>query len=163
MELKGEHVFPAPAGPFKVTARADRIEATPEGFGHILDYKTGKAPSKKELATGFSPQLTLTAAILAAGGFPELGRLAPGDLTYLEITGRKPAGKVETRAAAGEESAEAAARALEGLEDLVASYDDPRQPYRSRTAPQFVKARISDYDHLARVFEWSTSGEEGEE
>ena len=33
----------------------------------------------------------------------------------------------------------------------------------SRTAPQFVKLYGSDYDHLARVFEWSTSGEEGEE
>ncbi|RAK56184.1 double-strand break repair protein AddB [Phenylobacterium soli] len=163
VELKGELTFAAPAGPFKVTARADRIEATPEGFGHILDFKTGKAPSKKEVSTGFSPQLTLTAAILAAGGFAELGKLEPGDLTYLEVTGRKPAGKVETRAAAGEESAEAAARALEGLKALIERYDGPSQPYPSRTAPQFVKARVSDYDHLARVFEWSTSGEEGEE
>lgn len=163
VELKGERTIGAPAGPFKVTARADRIEATAEGFGHILDYKTGKAPSKKEVAAGFSPQLTLTAAILQAGGFPELGPLAPGDLTYLEITGRKPAGKVETRALAGDESAEAAAKAVAGLAELVARFDDPAQPYLSRTAPQFVKARISDYDHLARVFEWSTSGEEGEE
>ena len=54
--------FEAPAGPFTLTARADRIEATPDGYGHILDYKTGKAPSKKEVQTGFSPQLTLTAA-----------------------------------------------------------------------------------------------------
>jgi ATP-dependent helicase/nuclease subunit B len=163
VELKGEHTINAPAGPFKLTARADRIEATAEGFGHILDYKTGKAPSKKEVATGFSPQLTLTAAILQAGGFPELGVLAPGDLTYLEITGRKPAGRIEIRAVAGEESAEAADRALAGLHELAARFDDPAQPYISRTAPQFVKARMSDYDHLARVFEWSTSGEEGEE
>jgi ATP-dependent helicase/nuclease subunit B len=163
VELKGERTIGAPGGPFKVTARADRIEATAEGYGHILDYKTGKAPSKKEVATGFSPQLTLTAAILQAGGFPDLGPLAPGDLTYLEITGRKPAGKVETRALAGDESAEAAAKALAGLAELVARFDDPAQPYLSRVAPQFVKARISDYDHLARVFEWSTSGEEGEE
>ncbi|MDB5496958.1 MAG: hypothetical protein JWP28_989 [Phenylobacterium sp.] len=163
VELKGERTIQAPAGPFKVTARADRIEVTAEGFGHIIDYKTGKAPSKKEVATGFSPQLTLTAAILQAGGFPELGPLAPGDLTYLEITGRKPAGKVETRAAAGDESAEAAAKALVGLAELVGRFDDPAQPYLSRVAPQFVKARVSDYDHLARVFEWSTSGEEGEE
>ena len=163
VELKGTLRIAAPAGPFTITARADRIEATAEGFGHILDYKTGKAPSKKEVATGFSPQLTLTAAILAAGGFPTLGKLDPGDLTYLEITGRKPAGKVETRASAGDESAEAAARALSGLGDLIARFDDPAQPYLSRVAPQFVKARPSDYDHLARVFEWSTSGEEGEE
>ncbi|HEX3365883.1 double-strand break repair protein AddB [Phenylobacterium sp.] len=163
VELKGERTISAPAGPFKVTARADRIEATAEGYGHILDYKTGKAPSKKEVATGFSPQLTLTAAILQAGGFPELGRLEPGDLTYLEITGRKPAGKVEIRALAGDESAEAAAKALAGLAELVARFDSPGQPYLSRVAPQFVKARVSDYDHLARVFEWSTSGEEGEE
>jgi ATP-dependent helicase/nuclease subunit B len=163
VELKGERTIQAPAGPFKITARSDRIEATTDGYGHILDYKTGKAPSKKEVATGFSPQLTLTAAILQAGGFPDLGPLAPGDLTYLEITGRKPAGKVETRAAAGDESAEAAARALAGLAELVTRFDNPAQPYLSRTAPQFVKARMSDYDHLARVFEWSTSGEEGEE
>jgi ATP-dependent helicase/nuclease subunit B len=163
VELKGERTIAAPAGPFKVTARADRIEVTTEGFGHILDYKTGKAPSKKEVATGFSPQLTLTAAILVSGGFSELGPLAPGDLTYLEISGRKPAGKVENRATAGDESAEAAALALEGLKRLVADFDDPSHPYLSRVAPQFVKARVSDYDHLARVFEWSTSGEEGEE
>jgi len=163
VELKGTRTIQAPAGPFTVTARADRIEVTADGHGHILDYKTGKAPSAKEVKTGFSPQLTLTAAILEAGGFPELGPLKPGDLTYLEITGRKPAGKVETRATAGDESAEAAARALEGLHKLVARFDDPAQPYLSRVAPQFVKARMSDYDHLARVFEWSTSGEEGEE
>lgn len=160
VELKGQLTFEAPAGPFTVTARADRIEAAPGGFGHILDYKTGKAPSQKEVDTGFSPQLTLTAAILAAGGFPELGALTPGDLTYLEVTGRRPAGKVETRAAAGPESQLAAELALEGLKALIARYDDPLRPYPSRTAPQFVKARVSDYDHLARVYEWSTSGED---
>jgi ATP-dependent helicase/nuclease subunit B len=163
VELKGERTLAGPAGPFTISARADRIEVTADGFGHIIDYKTGKAPSKKEVDTGFSPQLTLTAAILEAGGFPELGRLKPGDLTYLEITGRKPAGKVETRAEAGAESAEAAARAFDGLARLVERFDDPSQPYLSRVAPQFLKARMSDYDHLARVFEWSTSGEEGEE
>ena len=49
------------------------------------------------------------------------------------------------------------------MHTLIARFDDPDQPYLSRVAPQFVKARVSDYDHLARVFEWSTSGEEGDE
>lgn len=163
IEQEGRLTIDAPAGPFTLRARADRVEVTADGFGHVLDYKTGKAPSKKEVASGFSPQLTLTAAILAGGGFEGLGRPSPGDLTYLEVTGRRPAGRVEIRAAAGPDSEDAAARALAGLGELVARFDNPAQPYLSRVAPQFVKARISDYDHLARVFEWSTSGEEGEE
>ena len=163
VELKGELTLAAPAGPFVLSARADRIEVSTDGHGHILDYKTGKAPSKKHVETGFSPQLTLTAAILAAGGFPALGPLKPGDLTYLEVTGRKPAGKVEVRATSGEDASQAAAEALEGLTRLVARFDDPAEPYLSRTAPQFVKLYPGDYDHLARVFEWSTSGDEGGE
>lgn len=159
VELRGEMTFPAPGGPFTLSARADRIETTADGLGHILDYKTGKAPSKKEVMTGFSPQLTLTAAILATGGFPTLGALTPGDLTYLEVTGRRPAGRIETRAVAHENSELLTALALDGVKRLVAAFDNPNRPYASRTAPQFVKARGSDYDHLARVFEWSTSGE----
>ena len=155
--------------PFWIAAKADRIEATPEGVGHVLDYKTGAAPSKKMVQTGFSPQLTLTAAILARGGFGDIGPLAPGELTYLQITGRIPAGKEEVRASPdgdGEKvlnSAEAADAALAGLSELITAFSDPARGYASRTAPQFVKLYGSDYDHLARVFEWSTSGEEGEE
>jgi ATP-dependent helicase/nuclease subunit B len=163
VEKTGELIVDIEGRPFKLSAKADRIEADPQGFGHILDYKTGRAPSQKVVDAGFSPQLTLTAAILAHGGFAEIGRLNPGELTYLEITGRKPAGREEVRAAAGEESHEAAERALEGLKTLIARYWDPAQPFVSRTAPQFVHQYASDYDHLARVFEWSTSGEEGEE
>jgi ATP-dependent helicase/nuclease subunit B len=153
---------------FTLTAKADRIEADPHGHGHILDYKTGRAPSQKMVDSGFSPQLTLTAAILAAGGFAEIGALRPGELTYLEVTGRKPAGREEPRAVPGgvgdkiPDSAQAAAEALEGLGELLRRYFDPREPYASRIAPQFVRQHHGDYDHLARVFEWSTSGEEGE-
>ena len=42
---------------------------------------------------------------------------------------------------------------------LVRHYRDPAHGYTSRTAPQFVRTYASEYDHLARVFEWSTSGE----
>ena len=43
------------------------------------------------------------------------------------------------------------------------AFRDPSRGYASRTAPQFVHDYAGDYGHLARVFEWSTSGEEGEE
>jgi ATP-dependent helicase/nuclease subunit B len=159
VETEGRLTLQVNGHGFTVTAKADRIEAV-DGVGHILDYKTGRAPSQKVVDAGFSPQLTLTAAILAAGGFATIGPLTPGDLTYLEVTGRKPAGRVEVRARAGDESADAAGRALEGLKTLVARFADPLQPYVSRTAPQFVHDYAGDYGHLARVFEWSTSGEE---
>lgn len=162
VELEGKLTLNLDGGPFTVTAKADRIEIDPQGFGHILDYKTGKAPSQKMVQTGFSPQLTLTAAILQAGGFPSLGHPEAGEMTYLEITGRKPAGREEVRAMPGDDAALAAANAYEGLSKLIDQFDGGR-PYVSRVAPQFVKMHMSDYDHLARVFEWSTSGDEGDE
>jgi ATP-dependent helicase/nuclease subunit B len=162
VEAAGELTFDIGGRPFTVTAKADRIEPTADGLAHILDYKTGAAPSKKQVETGFSPQLTLTAAILREGGFPEVGRREPGDLTYLRVTGRKPAGVEEVRAAAGADSQEAAIKALQGLRDLIERYDNPKQPYLSRVAPQFVHDHAGDYGHLARVFEWSTSGDDGE-
>jgi ATP-dependent helicase/nuclease subunit B len=40
-------------------------------------------------------------------------------------------------------------------------YEKPATPYRSRPRPQFI-GRFAEYDHLARVKEWATSGEGGE-
>jgi ATP-dependent helicase/nuclease subunit B len=168
VEIEGKLEISVEGSPFTVTAKADRIEISPDGFGHVLDFKTGGVPTKDQVKTGFSPQLTLTAAILARGGFPDLGKPAPGELAYVRVTGRKPAGSVEIRAHPDGDgkkvlpSQEASDEALEGMVRLVAQYRDPKRAYASRIAPQFLKS-ISDYDHLARVFEWSTSGEEGEE
>jgi ATP-dependent helicase/nuclease subunit B len=61
--------FDAPFGPFTLTAKADRIELDAQGAA-VIDFKTGSTPSAKQVAQGFAPQLTLTGAILANGGFP---------------------------------------------------------------------------------------------
>jgi ATP-dependent helicase/nuclease subunit B len=144
---------------FTVSAKADRLELD-RGEVHVLDFKTGRAPTDKEIRTGFSPQLTLTAAIVAAGGFEGVSVRVPGELVYVRVTGREPAGELHVRASGGGESLTMAEAALDGLKRLIARYDDPAQPYRSRTAPRFVKAYASDYDHLARVREWSAADEE---
>ncbi len=52
----------------RLSARADRIEEREDGFA-VLDYKTGAPPTDKQVRIGLAPQLTLTAAILRAGGF----------------------------------------------------------------------------------------------
>lgn len=166
VEKTGRLTLEIAGKPFTLSAKADRIEVGPDGLGHVLDFKTGTAPSAKMVKTGFSPQLTLTAAILAGGGFEDIGPVQPGEMTYLSVTGRKPPGREEVRAAPWGDndkvlkSRDAVQTALEGLSRLVGGYADPARGYTSRTAPQFVKLYASDYDHLARVFEWSTSGEE---
>ncbi len=169
VEQTGSLTLPIAGRDFTLSAKADRIEVSPDGLGHVLDFKTGAAPSAKMVRTGFSPQLTLTAAILAGGGFKDIGGAAPGQLVYLSVTGRNPPGREEVRASPDGDgksvlvSETAVDGALAGLVRLIEQYADPGRGYASRTAPQFVHLYASDYDHLARVYEWSTSGEEGEE
>ena len=158
VEQQGKMSLDSDGGEFILTARADRIELA-GGVGHILDFKTGRAPSAKEVETGFSPQLTLTAVILASGGFKEIGPVTADELVYLRVTGRRPAGEEIVRAAGGE-TQDLAAKALDGLMRLISRFDNERYPYRSRTAPQFVKTYHSDFDHLARVGEWSSLEED---
>ncbi len=55
-ETKGVLIFEAPGGPFKLTARADRIDVAGSGL-IITDYKTGNFPSDKKVLAGFAPQL----------------------------------------------------------------------------------------------------------
>ena len=143
-----------------LTARADRLELR-AGQVDILDFKTGQAPSKRQMETGFSPQLTLTAAIIEAGGFEGAGAAVPGELVYVRVTGGRKPGEELVRAAAGE-SLELGRSALEGLKRRIGRFASPDTPYISWAAPQFMLARGGDYDHLARVWEWHVIGEGGE-
>src|SRR4029453_7561333 len=47
VEKKGEITLEIAGRPFTLAAKADRIEVSPDGMGHVLDYKTGRAPSKR--------------------------------------------------------------------------------------------------------------------
>lgn len=162
VEQGGSLTFEVDGRPFTVTAKADRIEVE-AAIAHVLDFKTGAAASKKQMQFGFSPQLTLTAAILMHGGFDGLGRLEPGDLVYVRVTGRKPPGEAKAPLSI-EASRVEAERALAGLAIRVRRFRDPEQPYRSWVAPQYMRdVGLSDYDHLARVYEWHVAGEEGSE
>jgi ATP-dependent helicase/nuclease subunit B len=156
VERQGELTFAAPGGPFTLTAKADRIEAR-GAVADILDFKTGQAPSAKQVESGLSPQLTLTAAILAGGGFADLGHMTPGDLLYVRVSGGRIPGVEESRG--GRDPAGLAAEALAGLKRRVASFDHPDTPYRSWARPQFIGRFGGDYDHLARLWEWHVMGD----
>jgi ATP-dependent helicase/nuclease subunit B len=160
VEARGEITFPAPGGPFILHAKADRIEAR-SGRGDILDIKTGAAPSNKQVSRGLAPQLTLTGAILAGGGFADLGPLTPGELIYLRVSGGRTPGREESRG--GGDGAALSRQALDGLKRRVALFDNPATPYIAWARPQFIGLRGEDYDHLARLWEWYVVGEGGED
>jgi ATP-dependent helicase/nuclease subunit B len=158
VEEKVEMSVPGPAGPFKLTAKADRIELSATGAA-VLDFKTGQIPSPKQVKSGFSPQLTLTGAILAHGGLSDTGPVQPEELTYVRVVGRKVPGQAVVRAS-GDEAAALSEAALEGLKTRIARFDEPDTPYLSWVAPQFMGSFGGNYDHLARVWEWHVVGGE---
>jgi ATP-dependent helicase/nuclease subunit B len=49
----------------------------------------------------------------------------------------------------------------QALVDLLRQYESEATPYLSRPRPKFW-SRFGDYDHLARVKEWSAAGESDE-
>ncbi|MGE4062509.1 MAG: double-strand break repair protein AddB [Rhodospirillaceae bacterium] len=155
VERRGEMTLSAPAGPFTLIAKADRIDETTGGLA-VIDYKTGAVPSDKMVHAGFSPQLPLEAAMALAGGFADVPRAAVAEIAFWSLHGRKDGGEAcEVKGDAGE----LAAQAREGLLKLIAAFDDPNTPYEARPNPD-VAPVYSDYQHLARVKEWITAGEE---
>ena len=56
---------------------------------------------------------------------------------------------------------EHAARALVRLKGVVERFAEAETPYRSLVSPMW-KMRYGDYDHLARIAEWSAGGEDEE-
>ena len=149
---------------FTLRARADRIEARPDGSFAILDYKSGQPPSPREVFAGFSPQLTLEAAMLLEGGFEGVPTApAAPDLLYVHISGgREPLKERAIEAPKDEYRSvpEIVAEHRRRLARLIESYVAGERGYTSRPFPKYAR-RYSDYDHLARVKEWSLgSGDE---
>lgn len=157
-EVEGALVLAGSGKPFTLTARADRIDVTAKGLV-ITDYKTGG--NVKDLAgragQGEAPQLPLEAAIATAGNFTGLPQGPVTALRYISGSGGEPAGQ-EALVKNGS-AAQMAKAAREGLERLVAAYDNEATPYRALRRARFTY-RYDDYAHLARVAEWSAETDE---
>lgn len=149
-EIAGQMSLAGRAGAFILTARADRIEAKPDGLV-ITDYKTGSPPSAKAVSLGLAPQLLLEAAIAEAGGFAGVPTAAASILRYIRATGGSPPGK---QTDFGKDVAGAVARAVTGLHALIDRFDDPATPYAAVRRPGFDYT-YDDYAHLARAAEWT--------
>lgn len=155
-EVEGALEFDAPAGRFRLTGKADRIDATRAGTLEIIDYKTGGVPPRKHVGDGRRPQLSLEAAIAAAGGFAGVDPAEVAALAYWRLSGAESAGEIVE---IGDDAAQLGRAALAGLQALVAHFDDPATPYHPVPRPALAPP-WNDYAHLARHKEWSVPGGE---
>ena len=156
-EVEGELFVQAPAGTFRLHARADRVDRMKDGTLALIDYKTGTPPSKTEIAAGYAPQLSLEAAIAAKGGFKEIPAGTISQIMFWQLKGGSDGGKIIH---AGDDPAQLAKDAVEGLTALVAAFDNPDTPYEARPYPAMAP-KYSDYGHLARIAEWSSGDDDG--
>jgi ATP-dependent helicase/nuclease subunit B len=163
-EMRGELTFPAGARQFTLTGIADRIEQLRDGRYAILDYKTGQARTERQVRTGLAPQLTLESAILRKGGFKPVAGGSVGEIAYVTLRGGEPPGETESIDFKQGTPDSQADRALARLQEVATLFEDVGKPYLSLVHPMW-STHYGDYDHLARVKEWSLAGggEEGGE
>ncbi|TIP12414.1 double-strand break repair protein AddB [Mesorhizobium sp.] len=144
---------------------ADRVDLLAGGMADILDYKTGSSPSKAQAHTLLSPQLALEGALLRRGAFKGLGAREPSQLAFVRL---KPNGEVFEESILEynrkpRTAADLAEEAWARLEKLLIHYADPATGYLSRALPFREGETDGDYDHLARVLEWSAGGDADDE
>lgn len=158
VEQQGRLDVGPPERPFTVTAKADRLEVRESGVT-IVDFKTGAPPSDKEVRTGLAPQLTLTGAIVAGGGFKGVGPSPAAALEYVRVKGgREPGDWKAVKPGDAGTARDLCAEALEGLIARAALFDRQETAYISRLKVKFLTG-AGDYDHLARFWEWGVVGE----
>jgi double-strand break repair protein AddB len=145
-ETKGGADIATP--PFRVTAKADRIDLNDRSEACIYDYKTGNAPSEEQQMQ-FDVQLLVTAALICEGGFEDFSPRSVAEARYISFSG---AGK-EVAAPLQDCPPE---RTIAMLVKLIEAYRDPGMGYTARNK-MHKDVFGSDYDQLSRYGEWDAS------
>lgn len=158
-ETTGQLTVAAGTSPFLLTAKADRIDRLLGDDGYeIIDYKTGAPPTDKRIAAGYAPQLPLEGWMLQEGAFGDVPKGPVAGLSHWQLKGTREPIAISPVKLTTNRIAEAQA----GLMDMIARFDRDETPYLSNPRP--AHAGYGDYDHLARVQEWTAlpdpSGEE---
>ena len=151
-EQSGRFCFDSPMGRFTVTAKADRVDETVDGKINIIDYKTGKARTPKEVAKGFAPQLPIEGLIAQSGGFSDIPAADVNRLIYWQLAKKQTI--IE------DNMPKLLSETEQRLKELINIFSFASTPYICHPNPRRIP-EYSDYEHLARVREWSVQ-EEGE-
>jgi ATP-dependent helicase/nuclease subunit B len=160
-QVGGEMTVDAPAGPFTLRASADRIDMREDGSLVLYDYKSGSLPSAADVKAFKAPQLPLQALVVQGGTLKGVENGTVAALVHLSAKGGEPAG-AESRVTA-EDTQKLASSARDGLNALIAKFDDGNTPYTAMRRGGFTNGyRYDAYAHLARVEAWSGTGDEGQ-
>lgn len=163
--------FDLPEAGIRLTGIADRIDIKGNGCADIIDYKTGLSPTAPQARALLDPQLPLEAAALQAGAFKSLGATRPDDLLYVRL---RPGerftcdkvnneGAKETARTKPKSAMELASDSITQLTVFVNRLRSGDVGFASRLIPFQQGDYGGEYDHLARVAEWSTAdAEEGD-
>ncbi len=158
-EVGGKLKLDAPAGPFEITARADRIDRAGDGSIRIYDFKTSANAAKVSARRG-APQLALEGFLAREGAFAGIPAGRAPELYYIVATGGEPPGEIVTLKVP---SAEAIEAAYTGTMSRIARFDDEETAYTYEMRAIFQdKAENDPYAHLARVQEWAAGADEAE-
>lgn len=141
-----------PAGKFEIFARADRIDKLVGGKVNIIDYKTGAARKKSEVKNGYAPQLPIEGLIAKKGGFDNIEKADVNSLMYWKLG--------DDKICIDDEVDTILQNTDEYIRKVVNLFDFETTGYLSRPNPKNVP-EYSDYEHLARVKEWSVIDTEG--
>ncbi|MXN66748.1 double-strand break repair protein AddB [Stappia sp. GBMRC 2046] len=152
----GMEIDLTPGRAIRLTGRADRIDELADGTLAVIDYKTGQAPSLKQVSALLSPQLPLEAALIRGGGFKDVdGRLPVSDLLYVRLSGGRVPLEALPRNPKDRSISELTDDAEARLRQLLAAYELPERGYLARARVLEERVMGGVYDHLARVQEWS--------
>lgn len=147
---------------FRLSGRADRFDVTGDAF-HLYDYKTGSVPSATDVKKHAAPQLPITAAMAMRGAFGADIPRAAHNYSYVIL---KPdafkASPVFGKKTNPDDAGALAEESWQRLADLITAYDDAHKGYRSKARPS-KSLYEGQFDHLARVKEWSLTAGEGDD
>ncbi|MEP3278377.1 MAG: double-strand break repair protein AddB [Stappiaceae bacterium] len=160
LECRGVMTIRIAGRSFELVGRADRIDLKLDGTLGLIDYKTGQAPSIKQVEALLSPQLPLEAAIVKNSGFSGIDKGRPiSELAYVVLSGGREAGSYKNRSPKDQTIDELASDALHRLTRLIGTYQNPEMGYLSRARVFKELSFAAPYDHLARVQEWSVGAD----
>ncbi|KEC58673.1 double-strand break repair protein AddB [Bartonella quintana] len=143
-----------------LSGRADRIDVLPGKMVEIFDFKTSTPPSSKQVRDLLFPQLALETALFMQGAFTDFQDLTPTNLFYIALNGKGEIAPQSILLKKGKKDIQSAInlgeKAWKHLIALIEYYQNPQQGYLSHAVP-LKKEYEGDYDHLARLWEWSSS------